>query len=196
MKQEPRTQFKTWRSSRDPAWIHQQSARISAHALGLPIVNQAQRVGIYLSTGREVETDTILQALQRRGAAVAVPFFRPDGYELSWLEDRGELTLGPFGIREPVEPHLADPADLDLIFVPGLAFDDDGYRLGYGGGHFDRLLSRTEAVRIGLCFDGQRTHTLPREPHDMPMHLLITESGVREITGDTAAHPRPEGDPS
>ncbi|MCB1102028.1 MAG: hypothetical protein KDL10_06675, partial [Kiritimatiellae bacterium] len=72
----------------------------------------------------------------------------------------------------------------------------DGYRLGYGGGHFDRLLSRTEAVRIGLCFDGQRTHTLPREPHDMPMHLLITESGVREITGDTAAHPRPEGDPS
>jgi 5-formyltetrahydrofolate cyclo-ligase len=74
----------------------------------------------------------------------------------------------PFGLRQ-----------IDLVLVPGLAFDRNGYRMGYGGGVYDRLLSRTPQARhIGLFFSQQFVHALPKESFDQKMDIVLTEKGI------------------
>lgn len=103
-----------------------------------------------------------------------------------------ELKKGKFGIPEPERPVWAGPDELDLILVPGVAFDTAGGRIGRGGGFYDRLLPQYRAVRVGICFDFQclephciGAHSffqgldgLPIEPHDCRMDWLITESKI------------------
>ena len=106
--------------------------------------------------------------------------------------DLGRLVPARFGIPEPDEgcPTLAD-ADLvsALILVPALALDVDGYRLGYGGGYYDRFLQGlSEAgipvTTVGLAYGVCVTDTLPREPHDIPVHFIIDERRIISIHGD------------
>lgn len=88
-----------------------------------------------------------------------------------------DLKPGKFGIPEPVEPVRAGA--LNLILVPGIAFDRTGNRLGRGGGFYDRLLAEYPgATAIGLCFDFQLVDSLPVEPHDRPVNWIVTESQV------------------
>lgn len=92
------------------------------------------------------------------------------------------LSKGGFGIPEP-EPDrcpLIQPDQLDLVFVPGLAFDNDGYRVGYGGGYYDKLLADLEpsALTVGVCYQFQLIDRCPREDHDRAVDRVITEQGT------------------
>jgi len=88
-----------------------------------------------------------------------------------------EFQIGPWKAHEPVGDNLA-PAP-DLILVPGLAFDREGYRMGRGGGFYDRWLQKYPAVpKIGLCFSCQLVDQVPREPHDKQMDSLVTETHI------------------
>jgi 5-formyltetrahydrofolate cyclo-ligase len=93
--------------------------------------------------------------------------------------DPGELRPGHRDIPEPAGPHV-DLAEIDVVVVPGLGFGEDGMRLGRGGGHYDRTLSRlpAAAVRVGFCYDCQVVEHVPRGAHDQPVDLIVTDQRV------------------
>lgn len=153
-------------------------------AMGLNIAERVQAavdgrglVFIFLSFGSEVPTDPICARLAAGGHALAVPHI--DAGELAPVEyTPGEATsAGVWGIREPATLRPVDPGDIDAILAPGLGFDRDGFRIGYGGGYYDRLLKRCrpDALRIGIGFHAQIVPAVPHDGSDEPLHLIATE---------------------
>ena len=107
----------------------------------------------------------------------------------TWLKERkltfhrvysfSDLVPGPFGLLEPnPKNEEADLSSLEVILVPGVVFDVKGYRIGYGGGFYDRVLKETRALKVGVCYSFQLVESLPVEPHDVPVDLIITEDGI------------------
>ncbi len=138
---------------------------------------------LYLNFRSEVETLPGLKRYLPPGCRIAAPrtMVATKRLEIYLLSDPDcQLRPGYCGIPEP-DPRLCqglDPAELDLVLVPGSAFDRRGGRLGYGGGYYDRFLvaAAPQAIRIGLAFALQVTaHPLPLQPHDQLLHYLVTE---------------------
>ncbi|WP_369138663.1 5-formyltetrahydrofolate cyclo-ligase [Modestobacter versicolor] len=121
------------------------------------------------------------QAYAALGARVLLPVVLPQGRVLEWAADTGELEVGRFGLRQPVGPRLGATAlaEAEAVVVPALAVDRDGFRLGRGGGYYDRALvhARPDAVLVTLVFDDERLDELPREVHDRPVRAVVTPSG-------------------
>lgn len=100
--------------------------------------------------------------------------------------DPENLILHPFGMAEPA-PGLPEvsPLEIELVLAPGLAFDRSGWRLGYGGGFFDRFLADFPGVSVGVTFRSLLLDSLPHGAHDVPMRWLVTEEGLIQISGGT-----------
>ncbi len=116
---------------------------------------------------------------------VGVPVIAGEGLPLDfhrWLAG-AEMIEGPFGAQVPA---VADDVVPEVLIVPLVAFDARGYRLGYGGGFYDRTLERLRAARptvaIGFAFAAQEAEALPIEPTDQPLDMIVTEAGVRRFT--------------
>lgn len=165
------------------------SARVVEAAVGTPEWAEADVVGFYVSVGDEVETrDALAAALGTK--RVAAPRLEDDeggpeegGLVFAEVASLGDLEEGPLGIPEPAGPAL-DPGALDVVLVPGLAFDPDGNRLGRGGGHYDRFLPTTDAWACGLAFRFQVVDRVPSEAHDAPVDAVATEDGLHRARGD------------
>jgi len=145
----------------------------------------AKSVLIYLSRRGEVETDALVQEALDRGKTVGVPVIDKKNNELAVSQVSGldiEFEVGPFGIREPAKQFLKPLAlkNLDLVIAPGLAFDKQGGRIGYGKGYFDRLLARMPqtTLRAGLALEFQVYDSLPQTTADVPMHVVVTENAT------------------
>jgi len=144
----------------------------------------------YVDFGLEVRTRALLRNALNRGYRVAVPVVaaeRSGRLILSEVKDMpGGEDPGPrwvrtaFGILEPRRRRPVEPERVDCFVIPGLAFDGQGTRLGFGKGYYDRLLAsaRADAHRIGLAFSCQITDRIPRKVWDVPMHRVVTETGV------------------
>ena len=145
----------------------------------------AFQVGIYRSRPDEPATDALLEDLLARGARVAVPVRRGKEYGWGWIDGRTRWKNGAHGIPEPVRAEPASPEALRVVVVPGVAFDAQGGRLGHGRGHFDRLLARSPALRVGLCWEARLVAAVPMEPHDVRMDAVATEK--RMLFAPTAA---------
>src|SRR5690606_5030175 len=123
--------------------VVQKSALITAKALALPQLATAQTVGAYASIGNEVATGNLIAALLSAGKNLVLPVVEGDGVmEFRAVTDLSRLTPGVFGILEPREGEPCLPENIDLLFIPGLAFDHRGGRLGRGKGYYDRYLAR------------------------------------------------------
>ncbi|HPT82820.1 MAG TPA: 5-formyltetrahydrofolate cyclo-ligase [Limnochordia bacterium] len=146
----------------------------------LPPWPQAQRVLIYLSIKWEVDTWGIVEDLQQAGKEIYVPVVqkRPRALIPTLFAGRESLIPAAFGILEPAPgaPTLP-PQELDLIIVPGLAFTREGYRIGYGGGYYDRLLAEVSAPSVGLVYSSFIRSFQP-DPWDRPVDFLATEKGL------------------
>jgi 5-formyltetrahydrofolate cyclo-ligase len=145
----------------------------------------------YVDAGSEVRTRHILPAALTHGKRVVVPWcvVATNTLELFLLEDMSELVEGAYKILEPKEELRALPAkvvkpeELDLVMVPGTAFDPRGGRMGQGKGYYDRLLAtaRRAAPLVGMAFDCQIFDEIPVAEHDVLMDMVLTES--RAIAG-------------
>lgn len=161
------------------------SDRISRAVRRLASYRKARVILCYAAFDGEVETRPLLEAALAAGKRVAVPLMRP-GHRLAVAQIRcartGLSRRGRFGVPEPEDrtARPVDPGALDLVVVPGLAFDRAGRRLGRGKGYFDRFLARVPArvPRVGLAFSFQILDGLPSEPHDQPVGAVVTERGV------------------
>jgi 5-formyltetrahydrofolate cyclo-ligase len=177
-KQALRSELVARRSQLDVA----ERARLARAAVerlaGLPALAAARVVALYASLGAEVDPSPLAPALLARGVRVVYPRVRENDRRLAFAESaHAELVRGPFSALEP--PATApetDPAELDAVIVPAVAFDEDGYRLGRGGGFYDATLAAIPgARRLGLAFDFQIVPALPHEDHDAAMDAVVTE---------------------
>lgn len=140
----------------------------------------SSRVLVYLSIGWEVNTWPVVDDLIARGSEVYAPVVQKNPRALlpRLYTSRSDLIPAAFGILEPsADAPGLDPQELDLIVVPGLAFSPDGYRIGYGGGFYDRFLAASAAQTVGLCYSSF-LQDLPIDPWDKPVHFIATELGV------------------
>lgn len=135
-------------------------------------------IGCYISMPREVQTHELIHTLWERYASIAVPSFRPEHGCYEWCRMRSDspMTNGPWSIPQPQHFELVQASDIDVIFVPGLAFDRMGHRLGQGAGFFDRLLENAQGACAGIAFAQQLVEEVPSLPHDVPMNVVITET--------------------
>lgn len=159
------------------------SARIVRHLASLPGLRRADPILAYAAVGSEVDLDGFLATVLAEGRVLCLPWV--DGPELGVARVRDlveDVAPGWRGVPEPRErqARAVEPAALQAVVAPGLAFDRRGQRLGYGGGHFDRLLARTRpgTVVVGVAFDLQLVDDVPAEAHDAAVDVVVTESGI------------------
>ena len=167
------------------------SREVCAKFTALPSYAAAKTVMWYVDAGSEVRTRHTLPEALTHGKRVVVPWcvVETNQLELFHLESMDELVEGAYKILEPLT-ELRDlpskrvkPEELDLVMVPGTAFDLQGGRMGQGKGYYDRLLAgaRPDAPLVGMAFDCQSFDQIPVSPHDVFMDLVLTET--REIAG-------------
>ena len=145
----------------------------------LPELAGVRAVVGYAATAREVSIDAALDRLLAAGITVCLPWVAGHDLGLGPVDNLGEdVEPGWRGVREPAEGRRRPlrPSALDAALVPGVGFDLAGNRLGYGGGHFDRLLARLQrgAVVVGVALDEQIVAALPTESHDRPVSVIVT----------------------
>jgi 5-formyltetrahydrofolate cyclo-ligase len=159
---------------------------ISATVEALPAYRAAQTVMYYVAMPVEVQTRDALTAALHAGKRVVVPYCAGGELELFRLADMDELEPGTLGILEPsrdlrsIREKQAHAGELDVIIVPGVAFDRRGGRLGHGKGYYDRLLARTEprTRRIAVAYESQMFPEIPMSDHDVFMDMVVTETTV------------------
>lgn len=140
----------------------------------------ADKILMYHSLPDELST---IAFLDKWGTKKHFYLPRVNGVNLDILPyDRSRLEFGAFHIEEPVGDELTDPAEIELIVVPAVAYDRRGNRLGRGKGFYDRLLSTTKATKIGVGYDFQLVDEIAVEPHDVPVDMVITQTEVLLIS--------------
>jgi 5-formyltetrahydrofolate cyclo-ligase len=192
------------RALRDAAPADQRAAwsrRICQRAVQLPAYRAAQTIHLFLSFQSEIDTTAIIEDALRAGKRVVVPVFVKDSDETPATEitslDAGEFTFGKWNLRTPKTLRLVPLAEIDLVFVPMVAFSPPlsesanspppsegggagggGWaRIGYGAGFYDTFLTRLQpsVPKIGLAFSLQRVERIPLEPHDVLLDDVMTE---------------------
>ena len=162
------------------------SRQICTAFVALPEYVAAQTVMYYVDVRSEVRTRHYLPTALTHGKRIVVPYCVDSELELFLLGDMTELAVGMYKILEP-RPDLRTlperkvlAEDLDLIMVPGVAFDRTGARMGHGFGYYDRLLehARPDAPLVALAFECQLFPEIPTAPHDIFMDKIITEQAV------------------
>lgn len=148
---------------------------------------KAETIMAFLSFGSELNTRYLIEDSIAKGKIVVIPVMVPETKELkiSRILDYSELEIGHYNIMTPKEEFLRflDPKTIDLILVPGLIFARDGYRVGYGGGYYDRFLAGIDnsVAKIAIGFDMQIIDRVPTDHYDIPVDYILTEKQFLEI---------------
>ena len=149
--------------------------------LSLPIINrlrpmlaEAQTIMAYYSLPDEVCTHSLIDHLVDEDRTVLLPKVTgPDSMEVRRYTSCSDLHEGAFHILEPVGELFTDYSSIDIVLVPGMAFDAAGHRLGRGRGYYDRFLHSCSARTIGVCFDFQKVEEVPSDVHDIAVDVVI-----------------------
>lgn len=150
--------------------------RIVRRAVELPEVRDVRTVMLFSSFGSEVPTAPLIERLHGRRIVVALPRIEAGELVPVAYTPGDPVRATSFGALEPIGPNGLDPASLDVVWVPGVAFDRLGGRVGYGGGFYDRFLRGLPAFRVGLAFGLQVVEDpLPAGRFDLPVQAIVTE---------------------
>lgn len=157
-----------------PAQIEEKSRLLAEQFMKLDAYRQAKTIYGYLPYNQEVRTVPILEQALRDGKQVAVPKVYGEEMRFLYLTDLTRVESGYAGIPEPMDdaPVADDPTA--LVLMPGLAFDKEGHRIGYGGGFYDKFLSNEPGhPTVALCYDFQVLPKLETEEFDIPVDLVL-----------------------
>ena len=186
-KRKVRYEFLNLRNRIDSILASAYSNMIFARIKKLPVYEKAKTVMFYLSYGSEVATDAMISSALEEDKNVIVPAIQNPGdgkmfaVKLYRLEDAYQSV---YGIRQPEinQEDIVEKDEIDLVFVPGIAFDYEGFRVGYGKGYFDRWLEKVPFEKsIGLAYDFQVTDKMPTGKYDLPVGTIITEKRIIQI---------------
>lgn len=146
---------------------------------------KAKVIGITISKAPEVDTYQIIRKAWELGKQVVVPKCYPVEKKMIFrtITAFSQLESVYFGLFEPIEEQTDEklPENIDLLIVPGLAYTKEGYRLGFGGGYYDRYLTDFHGETLSLAFHFQMVSQFPLEKHDIPVSKIITNNGVMKI---------------
>lgn len=183
MKKDVRNAMIKRRESLSKESVKEKSLAIHQRLIEMRAWKDASHMMTYLDFRNEVETVSLIQSFFQQGKHAYIPVTNPKDYTLtvSELKDlEQDLRVANFGLLEPKKEALrpTDPKKLDLVIVPGVAFDRDGHRIGFGAGYYDRFLPqlRKDTVLLSLVYDFQLIPKVPREPHDISVDWILTES--------------------
>lgn len=144
-------------------------------------ISKFKKFLLYLPINNEVDTKSIIDKLISENKEVYLPKFSKDEWFLARFSDFNNLEKGPYGILQPKGQKAV--INLNVALIPGVAFDKDGVRLGYGKGVYDKLLADFKGLKVGLGYDFQIVDKLPKESHDLEMDLIITEKELSKRPG-------------
>ena len=169
------------RNSMTQSEINEKSNDIKKKLFDLDSFRKSKSIMFFVSFGNEVNThEMIKEAMGNK--TIIVPKVLQHEIEPSMILDFDNIVQsGKFNIPEPIEIMRVAHKNIDLVLVPGIAFDREGHRIGYGFGYYDKFLKKVpKAAKIGLCFDFQVVDQIPREEHDVPVDFIVTEERVIE----------------
>ncbi len=139
----------------------------------LSVYSSARTVLLYNALPDEVNLDLLLNDKSRQ---ILLPVVWEDRLLIRKSDENTNFSSGSLGILEPLGEDYMDIESIDLIIVPGMAFDEKLNRMGRGKGYYDKFLARNKAVKVGVCFDFQLMPDVPVDSYDIPMDILITPS--------------------
>ena len=169
------------RNSLSKEGIIEKSNQIKNELFRLEQYNKSKTVMFFVSFNSEVDTHEMIKtALKNKN--VVIPKVEHHGIEPSVIIDFDNLLPSrKFDILEPIETMQIAYKNIDLVLVPGIVFDEYGHRIGYGFGYYDKFLHKVpKALKIGLAFDFQVIDKIPKEQHDVPIDMIVTEKRVIE----------------
>lgn len=179
-----------------PAQIDHDSAAITAHICSMPAFSASQTVMAYMALPQEVQTADLMRYARRQHKRVAVPVVTAQGLlAVECPSQPRDFQRGAYGILEPRDRSAIVPlAEIAWVLVPGLGFDPEGNRLGYGAGYYDRFLNQLPATAVygGVAFHLQMVSHIPSMAHDVPMQFVVTERGWHSCEPIHPTRPLPE----
>lgn len=173
-KKQLRDQIRQRKRAMTEAEIVQKSTALAQQFLATPLYRQAKTLYGYLPYNQEVRTVPILAQALADGKQVAVPKVYGDTMRFILLPDLSKVEKGYSGIPEPIADEPIATDETALVLMPGLAFDPQGNRMGYGGGFYDKFLEAEPGhPTVALCYDFQMLPQLDTEEHDIPVDLVL-----------------------
>ena len=182
-KAEIRKEVSARRKSLTSDFLIHSSREIVSRLSQIDSFRNAGTLALYKFFGGEVQLEELFPISWDAGKKTCIPVYNNSlrSYEMAEITSQTEFITGHYGILEPVSPSLVPISDIDLMTVPGIAFDAKGNRLGRGGGFYDRMLSGFRGVSAAVAFDFQIYDLVPTESHDFPVDTIISEIKVLNV---------------
>lgn len=169
-----RAQIREKKRAMSPEEIARRSEALGALLRQSPLYQQARSIYGYLPYNQEVRTTAMLQQALADGKRVAVPKVYGEEMRFLWIEDLTQVAKGYAGIPEPVADGPVADDETALVLMPGLAFDPQGHRIGYGGGFYDKFLASEPGHQtLALCYEFQMLPQIETEAHDIPVDCVL-----------------------
>lgn len=186
MKRDLRRQLREYLAALAPEELHERSVTACRQLFAQPEYKQAEVILIFLSTAQEVDTSQIALQSWADYKRVLAPKVSWDQRRMLPIEIHSltrDVREGMMGLREPADGMPIPVADIDLVVVPGLAFDEHGNRLGRGRGFYDRFLSHRDfrAISCALALEDQVVPDVPVDEHDISVDMLVTDQQIRRF---------------
>jgi len=176
------------RKAADAGFIHEMSQKIARKITALEAFKKSGIIMAYMDFRNEVATMDLIKFCITHNKKVALPRIECSetglkdifAYEIN--DVLSDTEPGFYGIMDPVRKaeNLVSPDKIDIVLVPGVAFSEDRYRIGYGAGYYDRFLKkvRADCIKVGMAFEFQVLEKIPAEEHDVPLDIIITERRI------------------
>lgn len=176
-----RKKIKFERTQIPPDIFKARNELIKSHLLSLISKRNISTIHCFISIEKlyEINTNTLISELLLLGKKVIVPIMNSDELSHSELTSMEEISTNQWGVLEPKTKIRTDLDDIDIILVPLLALDKKGNRLGYGKGYYDKFLTSSKSLKIGLVFEDFVYDTIPYENHDVKLDGFVTEKGIQ-----------------
>ena len=174
-KKELRTQIRAKKRAMTTAQVEDCSEKLAERCRAHPLYKAAKSIYGYMPYNQEVRTIPIMRQAQADGKRVAVPKVYGDTMKFLWLDDLDAVAPGAYNIPEPIADGPEADDETALVLMPGLAFDPEGHRCGYGGGFYDKFLAaHPNHPTIALCYGFQMFDHLDVDAHDIPVDAVLS----------------------
>ncbi len=182
LRQELRRSLLEARLKLDARRVKAESSKVTVNFFTqIPIKDHA-KILVYLPIKNEVDTGELIEKLARLGKDLFVPAFINKNWVICKFDPQVRLEKVFGEVFQPTDGPTIDAVELDAAIVPGVAFSKNGARLGFGLGVYDRLLAKTSAAKIGICYDFQIVDDFPTRSHDVRMDYIVSGGGILKVT--------------
>lgn len=188
MKRNQRKQMITKLKQMSAATYIKRSDEIVRHLIKTTQFQVAKTIAVTMSNFPEIETRRFIETAWSLGKTIVVPKSHPATKEMTFyqLTSFEQLEVVYAGIEEPIEAicQKLAPEQIDLVIVPGVVFNEQGFRIGFGGGYYDRFLAQYNGTTIALAFEEQIQSSIPIDEYDMPVQQIITDQRMIHCVGE------------